>query len=84
MVAVEFDTYQDQWDPSDNHVGINVNSIVSKTNRTWNNPLTSGDIYNATISYDGISKDLNVALQGVDVPRIANQFLDFTYNVKFE
>ncbi|KAL4620477.1 hypothetical protein ACB092_06G157000 [Castanea dentata] len=28
-VAVEFDTYLNPWDPSNNHVGINVNSIVS-------------------------------------------------------
>jgi hypothetical protein len=54
---IEFDTYQDQWDPSNNHVGINVNSIVSQTNRTWHNRLTSGDIYGATISYNGISKE---------------------------
>ena len=67
MVAVEFDTYQDEWDSSDNHIGINVNSIVSKTNRTWDLPLTSGDIYVATVSYDGTTKDLNVVLQDPDV-----------------
>ncbi|XP_059448334.1 L-type lectin-domain containing receptor kinase IX.1-like [Corylus avellana] len=81
MVAVEFDTYQDEWDPDDNHVGINVNSIVSKTNRTWDSPLTSGDIYVATVSYDGTTKDLNVLLQDPDVPRLANYFFYLTYNV---
>jgi hypothetical protein len=81
MVAVEFDTYQDEWDSSDNHVGINVNSIVSKTNRTWDLPLTTGDIYVATVSYDGTIKDLNVVLQDPQVPRPANLFFDLTYNV---
>lgn len=82
MVAVEFDTHQDQWDPSDNHVGINVNSIISKTNRTWNYSLASGDILNATISYDGTSKELTVLLKGAyGVSLIANQSLNLTYSV---
>ena len=29
FVAVEFDTYKNWWDPSDNHVRIDVNSINS-------------------------------------------------------
>ncbi|TXG60050.1 hypothetical protein EZV62_014623 [Acer yangbiense] len=32
IVAVEFDSYMNEWDPSDDHVGINVNSIVSVAN----------------------------------------------------
>jgi hypothetical protein len=35
IVAVEFDTYQNDWDPSDDHVGINVNTIVSAANVSW-------------------------------------------------
>ncbi|XP_062086899.1 lectin 10-like [Humulus lupulus] len=28
IVAVEFDSYENPWDPSSNHIGINVNSII--------------------------------------------------------
>ncbi|KAM3753191.1 hypothetical protein ACB098_03G074900 [Castanea mollissima] len=56
IVAVEFDTYKnsDFTDQSDNHVGIDVNSIVSKTyvssSRSFNhNPVFSR--YSSSLSY---------------------------------
>ncbi|KAH7851256.1 hypothetical protein Vadar_009122 [Vaccinium darrowii] len=36
IVAVEFDTVKNFWDPSSEHVGIDVNEIVSVANVTWN------------------------------------------------
>ncbi|KAM3694706.1 hypothetical protein ACB094_07G076000 [Castanea mollissima] len=42
MVAVEFDSWQDTWDPNDNHVGINVNSIVSKLRNVLPEKVTVG------------------------------------------
>ncbi|KAJ4845016.1 hypothetical protein Tsubulata_041766 [Turnera subulata] len=80
MVAVEFDTYQDQWDPSNNHVGINVNSIISVSNRTWNNTMVSNDVYGARISYNGTTNNLTILLKDPDVP---NDFgsLNLSYNV---
>ncbi|KAF3967486.1 hypothetical protein CMV_008519 [Castanea mollissima] len=80
MVAVEFDTWQDEeWGdaPSDNHVGIDVNSLVSKANSTWN--LTSGDILVATVSYDGTSEILSVFLKYLNLPNLP---LNLTHNVK--
>ncbi|CAN1332568.1 L-type lectin-domain containing receptor kinase IX.1 [Linum perenne] len=68
IVAVEFDTFRDRWDPSSNHVGINVNSVVSIANRTWNNSMTTNDIYGARISYDGGSNLLSVFLKDPDIP----------------
>ena len=82
MVAVEFDSWQDTWDPNDNHVGINVNSIVSKVNETFKDPFTSGDIMAATGSYDSTSENLSVLLKYIEVPLIANQHLNLTHNVK--
>ncbi|XP_030961704.1 L-type lectin-domain containing receptor kinase IX.1-like [Quercus lobata] len=79
MVAVEFDTLQDTWwrdDPSDNHVGIDVNSIVSKVSGAWN--LTA-DILVATVSYDGTSEILSVFLKYWNLPNLP---LNLTYNVK--
>ena len=80
MVAVEFDTWQDAaWGdaPSDNHVGIDVNSLVSIANSTWN--LTSGDILVATVSYDGTSEILSVFLKYLNLPNLP---LNLTHNVK--
>jgi hypothetical protein len=31
FVAIEFDSYRNDWDPINNHIGININSVVS-----WN------------------------------------------------
>ncbi|KAK9286939.1 hypothetical protein L1049_015347 [Liquidambar formosana] len=83
MVAVEFDVYQDQWDSSDNHVGIDENSIVSKANLTWSNTMVSGDIYRARVSYNGTSKDLNVFLKDPQVP-VDEGSLNLTHNVDLQ
>ncbi|CAL1370399.1 unnamed protein product [Linum trigynum] len=77
IVAVEFDTFRDRWDPSNNHVGINVNSVVSVANRTWNNTLVSNDILGARISYDGASNMLSVFLKDPDIP---NDFGSLSFN----
>ena len=80
MVAVEFDTWLDTlWrdDPSDNHVGIDVNSLVSKVSGAWN--LTAGDILVATVSYDGTSEILSVFLKYLNLPNLP---LNLTHNVK--
>uniref|UniRef100_A0A7N2L6N8 non-specific serine/threonine protein kinase n=1 Tax=Quercus lobata TaxID=97700 RepID=A0A7N2L6N8_QUELO len=41
-LAVEFDTYQNPWDPSNNHVGIDVNSIDLNISVTWPNSIKNG------------------------------------------
>ncbi|XP_066392391.1 anti-H(O) lectin 1-like [Miscanthus floridulus] len=63
VVAVEFDTVQNEWDGSSQHVGIDVNSIksVSYTStssppETNSNNLTSGIRMSATVHYDNSSK----------------------------
>ncbi|ONK74858.1 uncharacterized protein A4U43_C03F10850 [Asparagus officinalis] len=62
LVAVEFDTYRNSWDPSADHVGINVNSIVSVTNVTWNSSIKDGRLANAWVSYNSSTKNLSVFL----------------------
>ena len=76
MVAVEFDTWQDAaWGDalSDSHVGIDVNSLVSKANSTWN--LTSGDILVATVSYDGTVEVGRVCGLNCHKPKSIYQYL---------
>ncbi|CAL5438384.1 unnamed protein product [Camellia sinensis] len=54
-VAVEFDTYQDAWDPVDitptTHVGIDINSLNSSAYAIWNNDITDGNSAESSISF---------------------------------
>ncbi|KAF3948266.1 hypothetical protein CMV_025717 [Castanea mollissima] len=64
IVAVEFDTFQNSWDPSAPHVGIDINSIVSKRNVTLPGSIniTNGSTTNVRVSYDATSQNLSVFL----------------------
>ncbi|PNX91126.1 L-type lectin-domain containing receptor kinase IX.1-like protein, partial [Trifolium pratense] len=62
IVAVEFDSFSNDWDPKLDHVGINVNSIQSVQNVSWKSNMKNGLIANAWISYNSTSKNLTVFL----------------------
>ncbi|XXG63577.1 hypothetical protein AAC387_Pa05g1732 [Persea americana] len=62
LVAVEFDSFKNEWDPSEDHIGIDVNSIVSKANVTWRSSIKNGATANAWVSYDSNTKNLSVFL----------------------
>uniref|UniRef100_A0A0D6QS65 non-specific serine/threonine protein kinase n=1 Tax=Araucaria cunninghamii TaxID=56994 RepID=A0A0D6QS65_ARACU len=63
IVAVEFDTNKNSQDPDDNHVGIDVNTIVSQANRSVNNgSLKDGKKWDAWVDYDGAKKQIEVFL----------------------
>ncbi|XP_027365786.1 LOW QUALITY PROTEIN: mannose/glucose-specific lectin Cramoll-like [Abrus precatorius] len=62
VVAVEFDSYvnlnPDIGDPNYKHIGIDVNSIRSKTTARWN--WQNGKVATAHISYNSVAKRLSV------------------------
>ncbi|XXG55833.1 hypothetical protein AAC387_Pa03g3408 [Persea americana] len=63
IVAVEFDTYPNSWDPSLPHVGININSRVSETtSELWTNSTDKVYKGNASVSYSASTKNLSVFL----------------------
>ncbi|PON98505.1 Serine/threonine protein kinase [Trema orientale] len=63
IVAVEFDTFKNTRDPSSNHVGIDINSIVSVTNVTLNSSMIDRSrVGNAWVSYKSASHNLSVFL----------------------
>ncbi|KAF3435873.1 hypothetical protein FNV43_RR22965 [Rhamnella rubrinervis] len=67
FVAVEFDTFgNEQFDRKDfaEHVGINVNSMVSRKATSWSCNITTWKIYNATVSYDSRTKNFSVSFTG--------------------
>lgn len=68
IVAVEFDSFMNEWDPSSDHVGINVNSIESVKNVSWKSSIKNGSTANAWISYNSTTKNLSVFLTYADNP----------------
>ncbi|MCL7036839.1 hypothetical protein MKW94_030214 [Papaver nudicaule] len=68
IVAVEFDSFQNFWDPSSDHVGINVNSVISQATVTWNHSMKDGRTANAWVRYNSITKNLTVYLSYADNP----------------
>ncbi|EXC36488.1 L-type lectin-domain containing receptor kinase IX.1 [Morus notabilis] len=75
IVAVEFDSFADPWDPKADHVGINVNSIVSVKNVTWpQSSMKNGSIANAWVSYNSSTKNLSVFLTYAHDPIFQGQY----------
>ncbi|KAK9097010.1 hypothetical protein Sjap_022507 [Stephania japonica] len=62
IVAVEFDSFKNPWDPSADHVGININSIVSAANVTWRSSIKNGATANAWVTYNSTTKNLSIFL----------------------
>ncbi|KAH7861645.1 hypothetical protein Vadar_028851 [Vaccinium darrowii] len=60
IVFVEFDSYQNEWDPNYTHIGINHNAIGSLTTTPWNASLHSGERCDASIAYNASTKNLSV------------------------
>ncbi|KAK1293154.1 L-type lectin-domain containing receptor kinase IX.1 [Acorus calamus] len=67
-VAIEFDSYMNFWDPSTDHIGINVGSIKSKVTEMWNSSIKNGSTANAWVSYNASTMNLSVYLTYADNP----------------
>ncbi|KAL1820478.1 hypothetical protein ACET3Z_015347 [Daucus carota] len=75
IVAVELDTAKQDFDPDDNHVGLNINSVRSvKTARLSQFGIElvpkGTRLYNVWVNYDGVKKVLEVyiANSSIDGP----------------
>jgi hypothetical protein len=63
FVAVEFDIYSNAWDPPREHVGIDIKSMLSVANVSWQGSRISimeGRINEARISYNSTSHNFSV------------------------
>ncbi|XP_047044740.1 probable L-type lectin-domain containing receptor kinase S.5 [Lolium rigidum] len=67
FVAVEFDTFNQSYDPSDNHVGLDIGSVVSNVTANLadfnitiaTHPKNSAN-YTVWIQYDGLARNITV------------------------
>lgn len=83
IVAIEFDSHKNSWDPDDNHVGININSIVSVTNVSWKSSIKNGKIANAWVTYQASSMNLSVFLTYKDNPIFSdNSSLSYSVDLR--
>ncbi|XP_077210564.1 putative L-type lectin-domain containing receptor kinase S.5 [Tasmannia lanceolata] len=75
FIAVELDTFKEDFDPNDNHIGLNINSVVS--NITYNLSLIGVQLapekpanYTIWVDYNGTTTmmDVYIAQQGMPKP----------------
>ncbi|XP_042413085.1 L-type lectin-domain containing receptor kinase IX.1-like [Zingiber officinale] len=59
-VAVEFDTFSNDWDPKGVHLGIDVDNITSAVTTPWNVDIRGGKPATAWVSYDSKARNLSV------------------------
>ncbi|KAM1132956.1 hypothetical protein ACFX14_047418 [Malus domestica] len=75
-----FNNQSDINDPVGEHVGIDINSVMSKITMPWNGSIVDGKINSARVNYDSTAKNLSVAfpsyVNGIQVMR----YLDYSVN----
>jgi serine/threonine protein kinase len=81
FVAVEFDTFVNEFDPKYDHVGIDVNSISTAYTTQW---FTSMDErgYDAEVSYNSSSNNLSVIFTGYQDNKMIQQHLSSVVNLR--
>nr|AKV93700.1 clade XVI lectin receptor kinase [Nicotiana benthamiana] len=86
VIAVELDTFKQEFDPDDNHIGIDIHSVISvKVESLTPHGIELAGIgarfYNIWVQYDGIKKVLDVYIveqtevNGSTPPRPENPIL---------
>ncbi|KAJ0096882.1 hypothetical protein Patl1_29209 [Pistacia atlantica] len=84
FVAVEFDIYHNDWDPSppSDHVGIDNSSMRSNTTVTWWSNIKDGLRNEAWITYNSSTQNLSVAFTGFRNNVTVMQYLDYKIDLR--
>ncbi|XVF89303.1 hypothetical protein PTKIN_Ptkin19aG0119500 [Pterospermum kingtungense] len=82
QIAVELDTYKNEWDPDENHVGIDTISIITpvaaKSLNSTGIELKSGRNIKVKIDYHGWRKQLEISMaySGDELVSVLNQSIE--------
>ncbi|KAJ6424517.1 hypothetical protein OIU84_025320 [Salix udensis] len=82
FVAVEFDIFQNDFDPPREHVGIDINSLKSENNITWECDIRGGKTTEAWISYTSSTNNLSVSFTGYINNTKEMQFLSYIVSLR--
>ncbi|KAJ6754932.1 hypothetical protein OIU79_027528 [Salix purpurea] len=82
FVAVEFDIFQNDFDPPREHVGIDINSLKSENNITWECDIRGGKTTEAWINYSSSTNNLSVSFTGYINNTMEMQFLSYIVNLR--
>ncbi|KAG9129122.1 hypothetical protein Leryth_006391 [Lithospermum erythrorhizon] len=88
FIAVEIDTFKQEFDPDGNHIGIDINSIISEKNESltphgFEIAPIGAKFFNFWIDYDGVSKIMQVYIaqqaekKGSTPPKPSSPILEY-------
>lgn len=82
-VGIEFDTWQNGWDPNGNHVGVDISgNIASAATTNIATRMNNGNIWSAWIDYNGATDLLELRLaEGGAAARPASATLSYTVDL---
>jgi hypothetical protein len=64
-LAVEFDTFQNSWDPSSNHIGIDTNgSLTSLATANVGSAFDNGTKWSVWVDYNGTTLEVRASTDG--------------------
>lgn len=79
-LGVEFDTWQNGYDPDSNHIGINTNGrMTSETTIGMKPNFDGGDVWHNWIDYDGTSLEVRSNTTGI---RPADELLSYEIDIQ--
>jgi len=83
FVAVEFDTFQNSWDPedADPHVGMNFNSMKSNKTASWFADMSQDVVYNCSIEYNSTTLSLTASFTGYNYDKYGKIENSLSYQV---
>ena len=82
FVAMEFDTFQNPWDLSGLHVGMNFNSMRSNITKPMFMDIWKSKIYNCSIEYNSSTLKLSVLISGYRRDKIAKTYISYKVDLR--